>query len=374
MTTLSVLTGVDLPFEPSCGSIILCDDLYKRWPDMVSFIGLAPAKSSSWSALNVELLSWTLERDQGLEPNYVDALTAHTAQVLAAQRFELIHLHHLTFGMAQVYLRLKPTQPIISFCHGTDLLAASQDRRHLEVLRGVLSRSNACVFPTAAMYKLATTLTTMPLADKSKIIPWGIEDGWLERVVTARSSQLSPLHVLFAGRWSEDKGGELFLDALALSPKLRASCVVSLHERERVEMMLDARKLANRVNLIDYQPRHLLMASFAHYDALVIPSLNIEAFCLLAIEAMACGLPMIYAKTSGLIEVIGQAGVSFEPGSASALALALSRLDANPKLRAARAQAGLARAKQYSLSKMVTQVQELSRQVKEDHLIQGQIS
>lgn len=371
MTTLSVLTGVDLPFEPSCGSIILCDDLYKRWPDKVSFIGLASAKPPSWSALNVELLSWELDRAQGLEPKYINALTAHTAQVLAAQRFDLIHLHHLTFGMAQVYLRLRPKQPIITFCHGTDLLAASQDRRHLEVLRGVLSMASACVFPTQAMYKLAERLMDEPLAHKSKIIPWGVPVEWTKPPIRTRSPDTNPIRVLYAGRWSADKGGELFLDALALRPNLRGTCIVSAHERSRVYEMIEARKLANRVNLIDYQPRQQLMDCFVHYDALVIPSLNIEAFCLLAVEAMSCGLPLIYAKTSGLIEVIAHAGLSFEPGSERALARTLAELEATPDVRVALAHAGQERAKQYPLSMMLARVEALSRQVKEDHLIQG---
>lgn len=93
-----------------------------------------------------------------------------------------------------------------------------------------------------------------------------------------------------------------------MSPALSGACIVAAHERARIHEMIDARKLANRVNLIDDQPRHQLMECFAHYDALVIPSLNIEAFCLLAVEEMSCGLPIIYAKTSGLIEVVAQAG------------------------------------------------------------------
>lgn len=371
MTTLSVLTGVDLPFEPSCGSIILCDDLYASWPDAVRFVGLASAKPPTWSRLDVELMTWKGDRAQGLDPAYLDALTAHVKRRLSSQRFELIHLHHLTFGMAQVYLRLRPKLPLITFCHGTDLLAASEDRRHLEVLRGVLSMASACIFPTQAMYQLAARLTLEPIAHKSKIIPWGISDAWAARPLTARPLDDGPLHVLYAGRWSADKGGELLLDALAMGPELKGTCIVAAHERARVHEMIDARKLANRVNLIDYQPRHQLMACFDRYDALVIPSLNIEAFCLLAVEAMSCGLPLIYAKTSGLIEVIAQAGLSFEPGSARALARTLGELEASPEVRVALARAGQERAKQYPLSKMVASVEALSKKVKEDHSTQG---
>jgi glycosyltransferase involved in cell wall biosynthesis len=79
------------------------------------------------------------------------------------------------------------------------------------------------------------------------------------------------------------------------------------------------------------------------FDLFVVPSLtDRESFGVAAVEAAACGLPVIAARVGGLPEVVldGQTGLLVTPGDVNALAAAMARLLSEPELRARMGQAG----------------------------------
>ena len=65
-------------------------------------------------------------------------------------------------------------------------------------------------------------------------------------------------------------------------------------------------------------------------DAFCLPSLS-EGFGLPALEAMACGAPVVAAARGALPEVVADAGLLVEP-TAGALAAALDRVLTDPAL------------------------------------------
>jgi glycosyltransferase involved in cell wall biosynthesis len=77
--------------------------------------------------------------------------------------------------------------------------------------------------------------------------------------------------------------------------------------------------------------------------ALAFPSLY-EGFGLPALEAMACGTPVLASSTSSLPEVVGDAGLLIDPLDVDAIAGGLERLARDTELRRALAERGLARA------------------------------
>jgi glycosyltransferase involved in cell wall biosynthesis len=93
----------------------------------------------------------------------------------------------------------------------------------------------------------------------------------------------------------------------------------------------------------DTDLRHLYSAA----DTLVLPSFY-EGFGLPALEAMACGTPVIASNAGALPEVVGDAGLLFDPRSADALTHALSRVLADVALRGDLAARGRARAAQFT--------------------------
>jgi glycosyltransferase involved in cell wall biosynthesis len=101
--------------------------------------------------------------------------------------------------------------------------------------------------------------------------------------------------------------------------------------------------LNGKVRFLDWVPESDLPGLYALADLVALPSL-VEGFGLPALEAMACGTPVLAANASSLPEVVGGAGVLVDPYDEEAMAAALGELLADRALRHRLARAGLARA------------------------------
>lgn len=82
-------------------------------------------------------------------------------------------------------------------------------------------------------------------------------------------------------------------------------------------------------------------------DAFVLPSFR-EGFGLPALEAMACGTPVLVSDRSSLPEVVGDAGLVFDPRQVDALTELLYNVLRNGQLRKNMKQSGRVRAAQFS--------------------------
>jgi glycosyltransferase involved in cell wall biosynthesis len=82
-------------------------------------------------------------------------------------------------------------------------------------------------------------------------------------------------------------------------------------------------------------------------EALVFPSLY-EGYGLPVLEAMASGVPVVASNRASLPEVVGDAGLVVDPTDYDALAAAVSRLRAEPRLREALIARGRERARELS--------------------------
>ncbi|HEX3449253.1 MAG TPA: glycosyltransferase family 1 protein [Isosphaeraceae bacterium] len=83
--------------------------------------------------------------------------------------------------------------------------------------------------------------------------------------------------------------------------------------------------LQDRVILTGFVPDDDLVFLYSRAVALVLPSL-MEGFGLPAVEAMACGTPVVSSRAGSLPEVVGDAGVYFEPTDVSSIAAAIESL------------------------------------------------
>lgn len=91
-------------------------------------------------------------------------------------------------------------------------------------------------------------------------------------------------------------------------------------------------------------------ALLAGSEALISPSFY-EGFGLPALEAMACGTPVIAADNSSLAEIVGKAGMLFDAYSSAKLAEYLKEILESDKLRDVLKQKGLERTKDFSWEK-----------------------
>lgn len=82
-------------------------------------------------------------------------------------------------------------------------------------------------------------------------------------------------------------------------------------------------------------------------ECFVYPSLY-EGFGIPPLEAMACGSAVAVSNASSLPEVVGQAGLTFEPEDTAAIADAVRRLVSDSALRAELSAAGLEQARKFS--------------------------
>ncbi|MHB1131281.1 MAG: glycosyltransferase family 4 protein [Chloroflexota bacterium] len=105
-----------------------------------------------------------------------------------------------------------------------------------------------------------------------------------------------------------------------------------------------------------------LPAVYALADAFVIPSLY-EGFGLPALEAMACGTPVVAASRGSLPEVVGDGGLLIDVEDITALANALRQVLQSERLRADLRLRGLARAKQFSWEQSAHQAVAAFRQL-----------
>lgn len=188
--------------------------------------------------------------------------------------------------------------------------------------------------------------------------------------------QAGPGDVVLAcvGRFNHMKGQSLLIQALAAlhrrgcAGKLRVALVGDVyagHEDFRARLLEQIRQegLDDRVFLLPFQRDiHLVWRAS---DVAVVPSLEPEGFGLVAVEAMACGLPVVAAAHGGVLDIVddGRTGWLFEPGSADALAQSLERLVRDSALRhRLGAQAAVRQAERFSLQSQLSRMRTLCLQ------------
>lgn len=94
-----------------------------------------------------------------------------------------------------------------------------------------------------------------------------------------------------------------------------------------------------------------------------MPSTTLEAMGLVALEAQACGLPVVYQPVAGLHESVGASGLATDFTNPTALTRDLERLRSTPGLIAALQAAGRANAARYPLSATAGALTALGRQL-----------
>lgn len=105
-------------------------------------------------------------------------------------------------------------------------------------------------------------------------------------------------------------------------------------------------RVRNRVSLVGYVEPRDAAALLSGSLGLVFPTLY-EGFGLPALEAMACGAPVLTSDTSSLPELVGSDAVLVDPADDASIAEGLVRLVTDDALRARLREEGLRRAGRY---------------------------
>jgi glycosyltransferase involved in cell wall biosynthesis len=155
-------------------------------------------------------------------------------------------------------------------------------------------------------------------------------------------------YFLFVGTLQPRKNLERLLAAFDRVAVDRVDVVLALvgaggWQPDRLERALASVRARDRVRLLGYVPDDDLPSLFRGSLGLAFPSLY-EGFGLPALEAMACGAPVLTSSTSSLPEVVGEAGLLVDPLNVDAIAAGLARLADDPGLRRELGQRGIERA------------------------------
>ncbi|HEX4489624.1 MAG TPA: glycosyltransferase [Acidimicrobiia bacterium] len=164
---------------------------------------------------------------------------------------------------------------------------------------------------------------------------------------------------LFVGRIQPLKGADVALRALAGLPDDRTTLLVvggpsgpsGAAESARLERLVAELGLDERVRFVPPQPHDGLADFYRAADVCVVPSRS-ESFGLVALEAAACGTPVVAAAVGGLRSLVddGVTGFLVDGHDPAAFAARVEEVLANPLLAAEMGEAAVARSGRYSWS------------------------
>lgn len=229
------------------------------------------------------------------------------------------------------------------------------------------------LFPSQALRDLWLARHPFVPADRTLILQNAID---LKVWTPAPLPPAPPLRVGFAGQWVPEKGLQVLLTAWPLVEQKVNSAELLLAGGptlwKRTNLAPGAQELAEQVarmcslyHIVEMGivPRQEMPTFWWRVHVAAVPSVWAEPFGLVALEAMACGRPVVASAVGALPEVVGDTGILVPPEDPLALADALVELLSDTrKIEKLRAKA-IARARMFSLEKRAQRLVELVREV-----------
>jgi alpha-1,3-rhamnosyl/mannosyltransferase len=188
-----------------------------------------------------------------------------------------------------------------------------------------------------------------------RVAPLGVDDRF--RPPPAREPRPVPPLVLYVGEYGPHKGfAEAFavaggIAAAGLPHRLAMAGFLAPWYEPTVRALLAAAPRPDRVDLVGYVPD--VVAAYQRADVLVVTS-RYEGFCLPALEAMACGTPVVAFANSAIPEVVEGGGTLVADGDVDAMVDAVHALVTDPGRWARESQRAIAHAATFSWERCAT--------------------
>ena len=194
-----------------------------------------------------------------------------------------------------------------------------------------------------------------------------------------RLLQDGEVRLLVAGRIVEVKGIHTVIEALPSIirrlPDLKVKLTVRGDDRdrpyvERLQAQVAQLGLGSKIEFDKPVSQVELFNLFQSHDIYLFPSLY-EPFALTLIQAMAAGIPTIASSAGGNAEMVQhmQTGLLFPPAHARKLAEAVVQLTAEGRLRQSISERARNIARQYTSSRMVSQIEQALENVREKYVL-----
>lgn len=261
-------------------------------------------------------------------PPYALGLATKLVEIVEGYDIELIHAHYAVPHAASAYLAKQIVDghrvKTITTLHGTDITLVGSDRSFHRVIKFTIEKSDGVT--AVSNYLKQRTVAEFDIRREIRVIYNFID--------TRRSA---PERNECSRETYAPKGEKILMHASNFRPVKRVGDVVRIFaklqdrfpaklilvgdgpERIFIQQLVKELKLGDRVYFLGEQD--YLEPLFFCADLFLLPSEQ-ESFGLTALEAMACGVPVIGARTGGLPEVIahGETGFLFPVGEIDSMA------------------------------------------------------
>ena len=298
---------------------------------------------------------------------------------------DLIHANYWLSGIAGHRLKHEMNLPLVTTFHtlarvknlGGDIESPVREKSELEII----GCSDAiCVSCTEESSQFQSLYGNAPGA--IEVVAPGVERAFFSpgdrrgaRYALGLGS--GPI-LLFVGRIQPLKGLDVAVRTLCQLGRKDARLIVvggvsgaqGVAELARVQQIIVENNLEDRVHFYDPQPHHLLSTFYRAADVVIVPSRS-ESFGLVALEAGACGIPVVATGVGGLLSLIdhGRTGFLVPGRKVEDFAQFVSQLLDDSLLALAMGTAAAERAKAYSWKSAATTVRNVYAQILERELV-----
>ncbi len=265
------------------------------------------------------------------------------------RKMDLLHVHNRP-SWVPIIRRLGYRGRIILHMHNPHLRKIPGDQ--LDRLAGQADLVITCSRFLAGQF----TLRSSALAAKTDTVYNGVD---LTRFQPAPDCPGQPMAVIYSGRLHPEKGVDTLIRAfdMVADAEPEARLVIcggeSFGSDRETGYVRELKEVAAAVNLrhgeritfTGYQPHDRLPSILRQASIYACPSRVDDSLPLAAIEAIACGLPVVGSRRGGIPEVVGEAGLLVESDNPEETAAAIVRLLRDAVLRGQMSRAAQARAR-----------------------------
>ena len=308
-------------------------------------------------------------------------------------RYDLIHSHYWMSGLAAESLSDTWDVPIVHMFHTLgemkNRIAQSEAEREgayrVEGEKQVIARADRIIAATPAEQ---TQLQFLYKANRRKItiIPPGVDTSHFYPIPADEAREFIGVEpdtklVLFVGRIEPLKGLDTLIRAMSCQRTISLGNVslmiiggdpdVSAQEMSsemvRIQQLCDELSMGRMVAFLGKRAQSTLPYYYSAADVLVMPS-HYESFGLVALEAMACGTPVIASQVGGLAFLVkdGETGYHVPDQDPEALCDKLLLLLGDPHPRETMGLCAAEYAKDYAWANVASQIVEVYK-----HLVEG---
>ena len=258
------------------------------------------------------------------------------------QPFDLIHCHDWLTAEAGIALQEKWKIPLSATLHATE--SGRMDGIHHALQRHIhkmeewlVHKADDVIVCSKAMKEELQTLFQVP-DSKIGVFPNGIQPDTQPPLSPEERAQVRKRYVtedqkliLFVGRMVHEKGARYLVEAmphlLGNMPNAKAVLVGRGPYLEEVQRRSQKLRVDQHVHFTGYLPEEELQDLIRVADIGAFPSLY-EPFGIVALEAMAAGMPVVVSDVGGLAEIVADeySGLKVPSKSGAHLAWAILRL------------------------------------------------